>query len=112
MATPSRNYNRPLTARLERFSQTDGARLLLEPTRASTHLVDGCIHLGDVLIEGDDILGDRVNIAARLEALAEPGGICLSDDAFRQVAGKIEAQFSPGRSGPLSMDGFGWAFPR
>jgi TolB-like protein len=52
------------------------------------------IHLGDVLVEGDDILGDGVNIAARLEALAEPGGICVSDDAFRQVRGKIEAEFA------------------
>jgi adenylate cyclase len=52
------------------------------------------IHLGDVLVEGDDILGDGVNIAARLEALAEPGGICISDDTFRQVRGKIEAEFA------------------
>jgi TolB-like protein/class 3 adenylate cyclase len=52
------------------------------------------IHLGDVLVEGDDILGDGVNIAARLEALAEPGGICISEDAFRQVRGKIEAEFA------------------
>jgi class 3 adenylate cyclase len=51
------------------------------------------VHLGDVLVEGDDILGDGVNIAARLEALAEPGGICLSDDAFRQVQSKVAAEF-------------------
>jgi len=51
------------------------------------------IHLGDVLVEGDDILGDGVNIAARLEAIAEPGGICISEDAFRQVRGKVEAEF-------------------
>jgi adenylate cyclase len=51
------------------------------------------IHLGDVLIEGEDILGDGVNLAARLEAIAEPGGICISEDAFRQVRGKIEAEF-------------------
>jgi adenylate cyclase len=51
------------------------------------------VHLGDVLIEGDDILGDGVNIAARLEGIAEPGGICISDDAFRQVRGKVEAEF-------------------
>jgi class 3 adenylate cyclase len=43
------------------------------------------IHLGDMLIEGEDILGDGVNIAARLEGIAVPGGICMSDDAFRQV---------------------------
>jgi TolB-like protein len=52
------------------------------------------VHLGDVLIEGDDILGDGVNIAARLEGIAEPGGICISDDAFRQVRGKVEADFA------------------
>jgi TolB-like protein/class 3 adenylate cyclase len=52
------------------------------------------IHLGDVLVEGNDILGDGVNIAARLEGIAEPGGICISDDAFRQVRGKIEAEFA------------------
>src|SRR6266581_1250130 len=54
------------------------------------------IHLGDVLVEGDDILGDGVNIAARLEGIAEPGGICLSEDAFRQVRGKIDAEFADG----------------
>ena len=52
------------------------------------------IHLGDVLVEGDDILGDGVNIAARLEAIAEPGGICVSEDAFRQVRDKVEAEFA------------------
>src|SRR5439155_21777489 len=52
------------------------------------------IHLGDVLVEGDDILGDGVNIAARLEGIAEPGGICISEDAFRQVRGRIEAEFA------------------
>jgi adenylate cyclase len=51
------------------------------------------VHLGDVLIEGDDILGDGVNIAARLEGIAEAGGICISEDAFRQVRGKIDAEF-------------------
>src|SRR5262249_49106635 len=52
------------------------------------------VHLGDVLIEGDDILGDGVNIAARLEGIAEPCGICISEDAFRQVRGKVEAEFA------------------
>ena len=47
------------------------------------------VHLGDVLVEGDDILGDGVNIAARLEGIAEPGGISISEDAFRQVRGKV-----------------------
>ena len=52
------------------------------------------INLGDVIAEADDIYGDGVNVAARLEALAEPGGICISEDAFRQVRGKIEAEFT------------------
>lgn len=51
------------------------------------------IHVGDVIIEEDDIFGDGVNIAARLEGIAEPGGICISDDAFRQIRGKIDAAF-------------------
>ena len=51
------------------------------------------VHLGDVLIEADDILGDGVNVAARLEGIAEPGGICISEDAFRQVRGKVDAEF-------------------
>jgi hypothetical protein len=45
-------------------------------------------------IDGEDILGDGVNIAARLEGIAEPGGICLSEDAYRQVHGRIEADFT------------------
>ena len=49
---------------------------------------------GDVLIEGDDILGEGVNIAARLEGIAEPGGICISEDAFRKVRGKVKAEFA------------------
>jgi adenylate cyclase len=51
------------------------------------------VNLGDVLVEGEDIHGDGVNIAARLEGLAEPGGICLSGDAYRQVRGKVEVDF-------------------
>jgi adenylate cyclase len=51
------------------------------------------INLGDVIVEGDDIYGDGVNVAARLEGEAAAGGICLSGDAYRQVRGKIEAHF-------------------
>src|SRR5918997_5148898 len=54
------------------------------------------IHLGDILIDGEDILGDGVNLAARLEGIAEPGGICISEDAFRQVRGKIDTEFLDG----------------
>ncbi|MGB7177443.1 MAG: adenylate/guanylate cyclase domain-containing protein [Xanthobacteraceae bacterium] len=48
------------------------------------------IHVGDIIIDDDDIFGDGVNIAARLESIAEPGGISISDDSHRQVRGKIE----------------------
>jgi len=51
------------------------------------------INLGDVLIEGDDILGDGVNVAARLEQVAEPGGVCLSGAAYDHVRGRVEANF-------------------
>ncbi len=51
------------------------------------------VNLGDVLIEGDDILGDGVNIAARLESVCEPGGIFVSGAAFDHVRGRIDADF-------------------
>ena len=51
------------------------------------------IHVGDIIIADDDIFGDGVNIAVRLEGIAEPGGICISDDARRQVRGKVEGTF-------------------
>jgi hypothetical protein len=49
---------------------------------------------GDVVVEDGDIFGDGVNVAARLEGIAEPGGICISEDAFRQVRGKVAAEYS------------------
>jgi adenylate cyclase len=51
------------------------------------------INLGDVVIDGDDILGDGVNIAARLEAMAEPGGILITSSVFEQVVGKLDLVF-------------------
>ena len=51
------------------------------------------INLGDIVIDGDDILGDGVNIAARLEALAEPGGIFVSASVFEHVVGKLNVAF-------------------
>jgi adenylate cyclase len=52
------------------------------------------IHVGDIIIDDNDIFGDGVNIAARLEGIAEPGGVCISDDAYRQIRGKIEVTFN------------------
>ncbi len=53
------------------------------------------IHLGDVVVEEDgDLMGDGVNIAARLEGIAETGGICLSNAAYEQVRDKIDASFT------------------
>jgi len=51
------------------------------------------IHLGDVVEEADgDLMGDGVNIAARLEGIAKPGAICLSEDAYRQVSGRLDME--------------------
>jgi len=51
------------------------------------------IHVGDIIIDDNDIFGDGVNIAARLEGIAEAGGIYLSDDAYRQIRGKVDIAF-------------------
>ena len=51
------------------------------------------IHVGDIIIADDDIFGDGVNIAVRLEGIAEPGGVSISDDAHRQIRGKVEITF-------------------
>ena len=53
------------------------------------------IHLGDVVEEADgDLMGDGVNIAARLEGIGDPGGICLSEDAYRQVRDRVKEGFT------------------
>lgn len=54
------------------------------------------IHIGDILVEDEDIFGDGVNVAARLEGIAEPGGICFSRAAFEQVDGKLDVSFEDG----------------
>ena len=59
------------------------------------------VHVGDIIIEVNDIFGDGVNIAARLEGIAEPGGICISDDTYRQIRGKVDIAFED--MGPQSL---------
>jgi TolB-like protein/class 3 adenylate cyclase len=51
------------------------------------------INLGDIVIEDDDIFGDGVNIAARLESITPPGGVCISEDVYKQVRRKLDAAF-------------------
>ena len=59
------------------------------------------IHLGDVVEEADgDLMGDGVNIAARLEGIAKPGAICLSEDAYRQVKGRLDLAVTRSRPDP------------
>jgi TolB-like protein/class 3 adenylate cyclase/Tfp pilus assembly protein PilF len=53
------------------------------------------VHLGDVIVEGENLFGDGVNIAARLEALAEPGGICLSGAVRDQIGTRLPVAFTP-----------------
>ena len=52
------------------------------------------INIGDVIVEPHDIFGDDVNIAARLESIAEPGGICISSSAYDRVCGKLAIEFA------------------
>src|SRR5713101_7157451 len=59
------------------------------------------IHVGDIIVDDNDIFGDGVNIAARLEGIAEPGGVCISDDAQRQVRGKVD--FASEDMGPQNL---------
>src|SRR5947207_2090614 len=51
------------------------------------------IHVGDIIFDDNDIFGGGVNIAARLEGISEPGGVCISDDAQRQIRGKVDIAF-------------------
>src|SRR5262245_14108515 len=51
------------------------------------------VNVGDLIIERNDIYGDGVNLASRIQAMGEPGGIIISDDAYRQVRGKVDLAF-------------------
>jgi TolB-like protein/class 3 adenylate cyclase/Flp pilus assembly protein TadD len=53
------------------------------------------LHLGDVMVDGDDLLGDGVNVAARLESMAEPGGVCLSGPVHDQVSRRLDVEIRP-----------------
>ena len=90
---------------VEFASVVDAVRCAIDVQRAmSTHNADVPqdvrieyrigVHFGDIIIDDDgDIFGDGVNIAARLEGIAEPGSVCISDDAQRQVRGKVDIAF-------------------
>ena len=51
------------------------------------------LNIGDIIVEGDDIFGDGVNVAARLEGLSDPGGVCLAQSVFDQVKAKLDLTF-------------------
>src|SRR5437660_7938483 len=53
------------------------------------------VNLGDVIVDGDDIFGDGINIAARLEALAQPGTVCISHTVYEQVRNKLDLNYRP-----------------
>ena len=80
-------------------SLVDAVNCAIEVQRAMVERNAGVasdgIHLGDVVEESDgDLMGDSVNIAARLQGVAKPGGICISDDAYRQVKGRLDLKVS------------------
>jgi len=76
--------------------QRSGASMLDEKAFQPTIVLRIGINLGDVIIENDDIYGDGVNIAARLEPLAEPGGICVSSIVNESVGNRIDVRFTDG----------------
>ena len=76
--------------------QRSGAALRDATVRQPTIVLPIGINLGDVIIENDDLYGDGVNIAARLEPLAEPGGICVSSIVNESVGNRIDVRFQDG----------------
>ncbi|MXN66561.1 tetratricopeptide repeat protein [Stappia sp. GBMRC 2046] len=76
------------------------------------------LHLGDVVVEGDDLLGDGVNVAARLQEVAQPGGICISGALREQIEGKLDFPLTnlgernlKNLPRPVSVHGVGWQLP-
>lgn len=59
------------------------------------------VHLGEVLVDRGEIYGDGVNVAARLESISEPGGVCISASVFRETSGKVDTEFRDG--GEISL---------
>jgi TolB-like protein/class 3 adenylate cyclase len=89
---------------VEFASAVDAVRCAVELQRGVTRQNNGVpqdtriefrigIHVGDIIFDDNDIFGDGVNIAARLEAIADPGGVCMSDDTYRQIRGKVEIAY-------------------
>src|SRR5208282_837113 len=76
--------------------QRSGAPLPDAAARQPTIVLRIGINLGDVIIENDDIYGEGVNIAARLEPLAEPGGICVSSIVYESIGNRIDVRFQDG----------------
>ena len=64
------------------------------PTIAQVEFRIG-VNLGDVMVQGDDLLGDGVNVAARLQGAAEPGGICIAGSVYDQIRNKLSLAFTP-----------------
>ena len=89
---------------MEFGSVVDGVNFAVDVQKAmaerNADVPDNCqityrigINIGDIIVDGDDIYGDGVNVAARLEQLADPGGICVSRNVFNQVKNKLEIAF-------------------
>ena len=89
--------------------QRSGASTPDQSATQPTIVVRIGINLGDVIIEGDDIYGDGVNIAARLEPLAEPGGICVSSIVNESVGNRIDVRFQD--SGDIKCQEYRPAYP-